>query len=318
MVLPNGKIFTIAGSGAGYTGDGGPALSATFTFPTSVFVDSQGNVYVTDSGNYVIREMSPSAVPVGNGVPAIKSGGVISASGFGGFSTVAPGTWIEIYGANLAADSRVWAASDFVGSNAPTALDRTTVTIGGQNAFIDYVSSGQVNAQIPSNIPSGTQPLILSTAAGISPAFNVTVVGTQPAFYAPPQLVIGGKQYIGALMLDGRTFVGPPGAFPGITTARAHPGQTITLYGVGFGDVNPPTPAGQVAPPSSEVYSFPVIAIEGVQVQETYKGLAPGSVGLYQFNIVVPAVASSDAAPVTLTINGTPGTQTLYTSIQNP
>jgi uncharacterized protein (TIGR03437 family) len=319
MVLPNGKIFTIAGSGAGYTGDGGPALSATFTFPSSVFVDPQGNLYVSDSGNYVIREMSPSAaVPGGPGVPAIKAGGVISASAFGGFSTIAPGTWVEIYGANLAADVRQWAASDFDGANAPAALDRTTVTIGGENAFIDYVSPGQVNAQIPSDIPAGTQPVIVSNATGISSASNVTVVATQPAFYAPPQLVIGGNQYIGALMLDGKTFVGPPGAFPGITSARAHPGQTITLYGVGFGAVNPPTLAGQVSPQSSEVYSFPVISIEGVQVQETYKGLAPGSVGLYQFNIVVPAVASSDAAPVTLTINGTPGTQTLYTSVQNP
>lgn len=320
MVLTNGKIFTIAGgAGTGYTGDGGGALSATFTFPSDVFVDAQGNVYVTDSGNYVIREMSPvSAVPAGPGAPAISPGGVISASGFGGFSTIAPDTWIEIYGANLAADSRAWAAGDFQGLNAPTAIDRTTVTIGGQDAFIEYVSPGQVNAQVPSTTPTGTQPVIVGTAAGISPAFNVNVVAMQPAFYAPPQLSIGGNQYIGALMLDGKTFVGPPGAFPGITTARAHPGQTITLYGVGFGAVDPPTLAGQVSPLSSEVFSFPVISIGGVQVQETYKGLAPGSVGLYQFNIVVPAVGSSDTAAVTLSINGVAGTQTLVTSIQNP
>jgi uncharacterized protein (TIGR03437 family) len=281
-------------------------------------VDPQGNLYVTDSGNYVIREMSPSVAPVGNGTPAIKAGGVITASAFGGFPTISSESWIEIYGSNLAADSLLWAIGDFDGSSAPTALDRTAVTIGGQNAFVEYVSSGQVNVQVPSNVPAGTQPLIVSTAAGISSVFNVNVVGLQPAFYAPPQLVIGGKQYIGALMLDGKTFVGPPGAGPGITTTRAHPGQTITLYGIGFGDVNPPTPAGQVAPSSSEVFSFPVITIEGVQVQETYKGLAPGSVGLYQFNIVVPPVASNDAAPVTLSVNGTPGTQTLYTAIQNP
>ena len=40
--------------------------------------------------------------------PAVASGGVISAGAFGGFTAVAPGSWIEIYGSNLAAHSRSW------------------------------------------------------------------------------------------------------------------------------------------------------------------------------------------------------------------
>ncbi|HMD49733.1 MAG TPA: hypothetical protein VKG79_11570, partial [Bryobacteraceae bacterium] len=72
-------------------------------------------------------------------LPVIAS--VVSASGFGGFPAVAPGTWVEIYGTNLAPDTRSWASSDFVGNNAPTLLDGVQVMIGGQKAFIDYISA---------------------------------------------------------------------------------------------------------------------------------------------------------------------------------
>ena len=101
------------------------------------------------------------------GPPAITPGGVVSASGFGGFSSVAPGSWIEVYGSNLATDTRGWAGSDFGGINAPTSLDGTFVTIGGQSAFVDYISPGQVNVLIPSDAPSGVQPIALSVA-GVS------------------------------------------------------------------------------------------------------------------------------------------------------
>ena len=90
------------------------------------------------------------------GVPAVTSGGVVSAGAFGEFASAAPGSWIEIYGTNLASDSRPWQASDFDGINAPTMLDGTSVTIGGQPAFVDYISPTQVNVQAP-NIAAGTR-----------------------------------------------------------------------------------------------------------------------------------------------------------------
>jgi uncharacterized protein (TIGR03437 family) len=48
-----------------------------------------------------------------------------------------------------------------------------------------------------------------------------------------------------------------------------------------------------------------------------YAGLTPGSVGLYQFNVVVPNVAANDLTPVTFKLGGVAGTQTLYTAIGN-
>ena len=49
-------ITTIAGIGtSGYTGDGGPAKSATFNGPKELAVDSAGNVWIVDTENHVIR-----------------------------------------------------------------------------------------------------------------------------------------------------------------------------------------------------------------------------------------------------------------------
>ncbi len=48
-----------------------------------------------------------------------------------------------------------------------------------------------------------------------------------------------------------------------------------------------------------------------------YAGLAPGFVGLYQFNVVVPNVVASNKVGVTFTLGGTAGTQTLYIAVGN-
>ena len=114
------------------------------------------------------------------------------------------------------------------------------------------------------------------------------------------------------------------------------PGETIVLYGIGFGQV-PGNPPGQI-PQTANGLSLPPAFIPkfyfgGVQAQVTYAGLAPqtattGYIGLYQFNVVVPIGAaqafscgtSCSAVPVTFTVNenGTsvPGAQTFYTAIE--
>lgn len=57
-VAPGGTITTFAGTGfTGYTGDGGPATSATLNAPRAVAVDLQGNVYIADAGNIAIRKV---------------------------------------------------------------------------------------------------------------------------------------------------------------------------------------------------------------------------------------------------------------------
>ena len=88
----NGTISTFAGTpwSYGYGGDGGPATSAYLNLPTGVAVDSSGNVYIADNGNYRIREVTVSNGEIntvaGNGTYCTGGG---AACGDGGPATSA-------------------------------------------------------------------------------------------------------------------------------------------------------------------------------------------------------------------------------------
>ena len=259
----------------------------------------------------------PVTTPPPPPTPTITS--IESASGFGGFSSVAPGSWIEIYGSNLAPDTREWAGSDFNGNNAPTSLAGVQVLIGGQQAFVEYIttSPGQINAQLPSNIPTGGPlPLTVMNGTAASNAVNVTVNAVEPGLLAPSSFLIGGKQYVVALLPDNATYILPAGAIPGVASRPAQPGDILTLYGIGFGSVTPNIPAGQIVTQSNQL-AQPVQFLFGqTPAQVTFQGLTQGSVGLYQFDVVVPQIPDNLLTPLTFNLGGAAGTQTLYIAVQ--
>jgi uncharacterized protein (TIGR03437 family) len=321
VVTPDGNINTVAGNGAfDYYGNGGPATSAALQLPWSVTVDPVGNVYVADMGNHVIRVLTlvpPLVSAVPKAVPQINlAGGVVSDSAFGGFSAVAPGSWIEIHGSNLATHARDWTFADFNGNQAPTSLDGTSVTIGGHTAFISYISPTQINAQVPSGVGLGAQDVRVTTAAGTSDPHTIAVNQIEPGLLAPATINIGGKQYTEALFTDEASFVLPAGAMPSGVSRPARPGDTIVLYGVGFGMVTPDPGIGNIVQNDNRlVFPFQVF-FGGVSAAVSYAGLAPGMIGLYQFNVVVPNIPPSDAVPLTFSVGLTGGQQVLYTAVQ--
>jgi uncharacterized protein (TIGR03437 family) len=246
--------------------------------------------------------------------PVIQT--VISAGSYGGFTFIAPATWIEIYGQFLATTSKVWGGADFQGNNAPTALGGTTVTVGGKSAFVNYVSPNQVNVQVPSDVATGSQPVVVTTVGGSSSPFSRIVNTTQPGLLGPPQFDINNTQYAVALFPD-NFYVLPPGLAAGVASRRAKPGDTIILYGIGFGPVTPDNPAGVIDQGTNALTGSLDISIGGKSAHVDYAGLTPGFVGLYQFNVVVPDIPASDTTPLTFTLGGTQGSQTLNLFIGN-
>jgi len=91
FVNTSGIISTIAGNGvAGFSGDGGPANSATLSDPTGVAIDFSGNMYISDRGNSRIRKVNSS------GIISTYAGG-----GLGNYSADGvPATSISLCGQN--------------------------------------------------------------------------------------------------------------------------------------------------------------------------------------------------------------------------
>ena len=82
-VSPSGIITTIVGNGTqGYSGDGGPAASSQLYGPAGVALDSSGNLYIADSGNYRIRKVSQAGV-----ITTIAGNGLFDYLGDGGPAT---------------------------------------------------------------------------------------------------------------------------------------------------------------------------------------------------------------------------------------
>jgi uncharacterized protein (TIGR03437 family) len=260
--------------------------------------------------------------------PATQSGmtldNILSASAFGGFTSVAPGSWMELYGSGLSSSTRQWGGSDFVGTKAPTSLDNVKVTIGGQSAFVYYISPTQVNAQVPSNVGTGSQAVVVTNNGNASPSRSITVNDLQPGLLAPGSFAVNGKQYVVALFPDSTQngpFVLPPNAISGVASRYTKPGDKLVIYGVGFGPVKDSggndIPAGTVVTVANSLAKSFGMTIGGQPVSFDYAGLAPNFVGLYQFNITVPNVPNNDLTPLTYTLNGTAGTQTLYLAVHN-
>jgi sugar lactone lactonase YvrE len=71
LAADTGIISTVAGNELyGYSGDGGPAIDAELDYPTSISVDKNGNLYIYDAGNSVIREVSTAPPLLAHYTPA--------------------------------------------------------------------------------------------------------------------------------------------------------------------------------------------------------------------------------------------------------
>ena len=142
--------------------------------------------------------------------------------------------------------------------------------------------------QLPSDIAIGGPLQVQVTNGGVTSApVNVTVNATEPGPLTPTTFQVGGNQYVAALLPDG-TYAMPTGAVAGVNSRPAAPGETITVYGIGFGSVTPAFLAGQIVTQPNQLMLPLQVMFGQTAAQVSYSGLAPNLVGLYQFNVVVP------------------------------
>jgi len=278
MVSPTGIITTVAGSGhVGYVGDGGSALTAYLNFPNGVCVDRSGNIYIADTENNVIRELSISA-------PAIAANGVVSSASF--LPKLSPGALASIAGTNLATSTPPAAAPPL-----PTLLAGASVSVNGRAAPILYASPSLINFQVPWETATGNATVTVSVDGAVSNAITVPVTATAPGIFYYSS---------GAAIAQNHDYSLNTSSNP------AHAGSFIIAYLTGSGPVNP-TVADGAATPSTGLYqvtSTVSVTIGGQPATVLFAGLTPGLIALLQLDITVPSGLPAGSYPMVVTIGG--------------
>lgn len=290
------------------------AAKARLRFPAGLAADSAGRVYFSDNANSRVKLLTPAADnPAGIQGPSILAdGGVVSDPSFGGYTSIAPGAWIEIYGSNLALLAREWSAADFEDGRAPTSLEGSAVLIGGQRAYIASVSPTMIRALVPFGVGEGRQTVVVETPSGRSAPYSVAVEPLLPGILAPASLRAGGRQLTAAVLGGGGGYALPPGLAGDAPARPARPGDEVILYGAGFGPVTPFIDAGETARAANSLVAPLEVTIGGVPAEILSAGLAAGKVGLYEIHVRVPPGAGAGVVPLKVTVNGQPCRQDLY------
>ena len=263
----------------------------------TLYVAGNGaNANGQETGDHIYTSNITVAPAPASSSPAISSsGGVVSGASFK--PGIVPGSWLTITGTNLSPVTDTW-DNAIAGGKLPAALDGVKVTVGGQPAFVYFVSPGQINVQAPDVAPGATT-VTVTNPAGTSASVNATVLAQSPAFFQWP-----GNQAVATRNSDASLAV-KNGTFAGATTLAAKPGDVLILWGTGFGPTSPPVAAG-IQVPGDRVYnSSPVtVKIGSADAQVFGAALSPGFVGLYQIAIQVPASMADGDYPLVATVSG--------------
>jgi len=175
LVNPQGQVFDVAGTGdAGYSGDGGQAVQASLNQPTGVAVDAQGNLYIADASNNVIRRVDAKSriiTTVAGDFAADKAN-----DGLGGFSgDGGPATSAQLndpQGVALDGAGDLFIADTFDNAIREVTPDGTISTV---------VNSASANGGIP---PAGSETSgVAPTASKLNSPYQVAIDPSTDSLY---------------------------------------------------------------------------------------------------------------------------------------
>jgi uncharacterized protein (TIGR03118 family) len=242
---------------------------------------------------------------------SLQAAPVITASAIGNAAdiqtAIAPNTFISIFGANLAPVTRNWTTSDFAGTALPTSLSGVSVTVNGKPASVYYISPKQIDVLTAVDTATGPVDVVVSSNTMNSAAASVTMQQFSPAFF----LLKDGKS-IAAVHASGGV-VGAAALYPGLSTP-AKAGETIVLYGTGFGQTNPVIASGQIVTAPATCVNTPTVTFGTAPAQVAFAGLV--SAGVYQFNVVVPSTVAAGDIPVTISMGSATSTANAIITVQ--
>jgi uncharacterized protein (TIGR03437 family) len=229
----------------------------------------------TDPGGVARAQLQPAITSVATVAAAIAANLDKTAT------TVAPGGLITIFGTNLAkvaVDLSGWA-----GRTLPTSLNGAKVTIGGKSAPLLFVSNNQINAQVPVDVGTGPQAVVVNNGTSPSASFNVNVAAVAPAIFFSPTPAI--------LKLPDFSLVS--------ATNTVKAGDTIVIFTTGMGQTTPALTTGGLVGATTIANTTAVTATVGGKDATVVGSVAsPGFAGLYQVAVTIPSGVTGSSAIV--------------------
>jgi len=223
--------------------------------------------------------------------PAISPGGVVNAASFAAGAAVSPGSIVSVFGS-----FPLYAPIEASSLPLPPSLVGVSVDVGGFAAPLFFAAGPQVSVQIPWELSGQAQTTMMATAWGqTSPAQTVNLEPFWPGIFS----INGQGSGQGAIQDMSYRLVDP--------SNPAAAGSPVVIYCTGLGPVTNQPSTGSPAPmnPLAETTIKPTVVIGGAPASVQFSGLAPGLVGVYQVNAVVPSgSATGDTVPVTISIGG--------------
>ena len=230
------------------------------------------NTFAATVAGMTVRFFDIALIP-----PAISPDGIVNAATHQVGPGIAPGSYISIYGTNLATGDRGLSTAYL-----PVAINSTSVSFDVPEAGLSvagrliYVSPYQVNVQVPWELQGQTSAQVKVSIGPVSGVVStVPVAAANPGLFAPP---------------------------PGATFIR---GKIASLFATGLGAVqNEPNDGEACADAPCSTLVLPVVTVAGIPAQVEFAGLSGGYPGLNQINFVVPPDAPSGPQPATVSVSG--------------
>jgi uncharacterized protein (TIGR03437 family) len=272
-----------------------PANAATLS-PITATTDSTGTASTqvtlgSAAGAFTITATSTGLPTVTFNETALA---VLGATTVGaGFATIplSPGAIGTLFGQGMAAGAEQASVVPL-----PTTLaTSTSISIVGSTQTLQaplyYVSPTQINFQLPFEVTDASVNLVVNSGGSSSAPLPVSVASTSPGIF-----ITNSASGQGAI-IHALTYALVSAANP------AKVGEVVSIYCTGLGVVNPPVASGTATPANGTLYNAsPVtVTIGGSNAVVSFAGLAPGFVGLYQVNAVVPNIAAGNSVPVLIT-----------------
>ncbi len=313
-------LTLVGASGNGWTCTGntcsrGDALAGGASYPpVTVFVNVAPNAppqvtsrfSASGGGGFVAGASDLSNIVT---APAITS--VVNGASY--LPGIADGSWISIFGTNLAATTRGWRDDEIVNGKLPTSLDGVGVAIDGLPAAMWFISPSQLNVQVPRTGKTGPINVVVTRNSVASSPVPADVRRNAPGLFVN---VPGGGKYPAAVIArsdGGADYLGPVGLFGKAPSTRpARPGEIIELFGTGLGPTNPTVEPGLVFSGAAPAVDQVSATIGGTDAPVLFVG-AVGA-GLYQMNVTVPNLPPGDQALV-VKVNGAPSQPGVFVAV---